>query len=143
MKKPFAAPLASSNVARPSEKILTYFRTRAAAIGAVMLLVALFGGLAAHSAFAAEADATAGQTMPEKEESKVGGSVGMIVLSAAIVMAAALIAAGYAVAKVGSAALGAASERPELMVRALVFVALAEGIAVWGLIVAVMLIGKM
>jgi len=52
------------------------------------------------------------------------------------------LAAGYAVATVGSAAMGAASERPEIMVRALVFVALAEGIAVWGLIVAVMLIGK-
>ena len=145
MKKPFAAPLASSNAARPSEKTLIYFRTRAAVIGAVLLLVALFGGLAAHSAFAAAPVApgpVAGQTMAQKEESKAG-SVGMIVLSAAIVMAAALLAAGYAVAKVGSAALGAASERPELMVRALVFVALAEGIAVWGLIVAVMLIGKM
>ena len=39
----------------------------------------------------------------------------------------------------GAAALGAASERPELLMRSLIFVALAEGIAVLGLIMGIML----
>lgn len=42
----------------------------------------------------------------------------------------------------GSAALAAMSERPELFGRAMVIVGLAEGIAIYGLIVAVMLMGR-
>ena len=63
----------------------------------------------------------------------------VVVISMAFVVAAGSIAAAYAVAKVGSAALGAVTERPEMMGRSLVYVALAEGIAIWGLLVAVLL----
>ncbi len=49
------------------------------------------------------------------------------------------LGAGYAVGKVGSAALGAASEKPELLARSLLFVALAEGIAIYGLLIAILL----
>ena len=49
------------------------------------------------------------------------------------------LGAGYAVGKVGAAALGAASEKPELLTRGLLFVALAEGIAIYGLLIAVLL----
>ena len=52
------------------------------------------------------------------------------------------LGAALAVAYTGSAALAAVSERPELFGRALVVVGLAEGIAIYGLIVAVILIGK-
>jgi len=61
----------------------------------------------------------------------------------AISVGASCLAAGYAVGKVGAAALGAAAEHPELMGRALIFVGLAEGIAIYGLIIAVMLIRKL
>ncbi len=62
-------------------------------------------------------------------------------LSIAIAAAIGLpcLAAGYAVGRVGAAALGAASEKPELLTRSLLFVALAEGIAIYGLLVAVLL----
>ena len=62
-------------------------------------------------------------------------------LSIAIAVAIGLpcLAAGYAVGRVGAAALGAASEKPELLTRSLLFVALAEGIAIYGLLVAVLL----
>ncbi|MFO7821500.1 MAG: ATP synthase subunit C [Lentisphaeria bacterium] len=52
------------------------------------------------------------------------------------------ISAGYAVAKVGAAALGAASEKPEILGRALIFVGLAEGIAIYGLIVGLIMLNK-
>ena len=42
----------------------------------------------------------------------------------------------------GAAALAAMSERPEMFGRAMVVVGLAEGIAIYGLIVAIILIGK-
>jgi V/A-type H+-transporting ATPase subunit K len=47
------------------------------------------------------------------------------------------------VGKIGSAAIGAAAEKPELLVRSLLFVALAEGLAILGFVVAMMLVAKM
>lgn len=52
------------------------------------------------------------------------------------------IAAGYAVGMVGSAAVGALAEKPELLGRLLILVGLAEGIAIYGLIVAVMILNR-
>jgi V/A-type H+-transporting ATPase subunit K len=45
------------------------------------------------------------------------------------------------VARVGAAALGASSERPELLTRSIVLVALGEGIAVFGFVVAIVMMG--
>lgn len=63
-------------------------------------------------------------------------------LSAALVMGLACISAAYAVGKVGAAALGAAAEKPELLGKAIVFVGLGEGIAIFGLIISLMIINK-
>ena len=63
-------------------------------------------------------------------------------LGAAIAVAGSSIGAGVAVAYTGAAALAAISERPEVFGRAMVIVGLAEGIAVYGLIVSVILIGQ-
>ncbi len=53
------------------------------------------------------------------------------------------IAAGIAVAGVGAAAVGAIAEKPELFGRTLVLVGLAEGIAIYGLIIAVMILNRL
>ncbi|MVU78462.1 H+transporting two-sector ATPase C subunit [Nocardia sp. ET3-3] len=73
-----------------------------------------------------------------------GGSGGnwAALLGAAIAVGASSLAAAIAVAYTGAAALAALSERPELFGRAMVIVGLAEGIAIYGLVVAVLLIGK-
>jgi V/A-type H+-transporting ATPase subunit K len=63
-------------------------------------------------------------------------------IAAGIAVAGATIGAGIAVAYTGAAALAAMSERPELFGRAMVIVGLAEGIAIYGLIIGVILIGK-
>jgi V/A-type H+/Na+-transporting ATPase subunit K len=63
-------------------------------------------------------------------------------LGAAIAVAGSSIGAAFAVAYTGAAALAAMSERPEVFGRAMVVVGLAEGIAIYGLVVAVILIGK-
>jgi V/A-type H+-transporting ATPase subunit K len=70
------------------------------------------------------------------------GSGSAALIGAAIAVAGATIGAGVAVAYTGAAALAALSERPELFGRAMVIVGLAEGIAIYGLVVAVILIGK-
>jgi V/A-type H+-transporting ATPase subunit K len=46
------------------------------------------------------------------------------------------------VAGVGSAAVGALAEKPELLGRVLIFVGLAEGIAIYGLIVAILILAR-
>ncbi|HQJ94080.1 MAG TPA: ATP synthase subunit C, partial [Syntrophorhabdaceae bacterium] len=53
-----------------------------------------------------------------------------------------ILGAGYAVGRIGSAALGAAAEKPELLTRSILFVALAEGLAVLGFAIAMMLMQK-
>lgn len=63
-------------------------------------------------------------------------------LGAAIAVGASTIGAAIAVAYTGSAALAAIAERPEIFGRAMVFVGLAEGIAIYGLVIAIILIGK-
>ncbi len=62
-------------------------------------------------------------------------------MAAAIVTGLSAIGAAYAVAVVGGAAMGAVAEKPETAGRALVFVGLAEGIAIYGLIIAIMILG--
>lgn len=63
--------------------------------------------------------------------------------AAAFAIGMSVIGAGYAVGRIGSAALGAAAEKPELLTRSILFVALAEGLAVLGFAIAMMLVQKM
>ena len=63
-------------------------------------------------------------------------------LAAAIAVGVGSLGAGAAVGYVGAAAMGAIGEKPELAGRALIFVGLAEGIAIYGLIIAIMILGK-
>ncbi len=73
----------------------------------------------------------------------VGIERGLIALGAGLAIGLGCAAAGYAVGHVGAAAVGALAEKPELTGRVIVFVGLAEGISIMGLIVAVLLWLKM
>jgi V/A-type H+-transporting ATPase subunit K len=53
------------------------------------------------------------------------------------------LAAGYAVGAVGGAAVGAIAEKPELFGRVLIFVGLAEGIAIYGLIISILILNRL
>jgi V/A-type H+/Na+-transporting ATPase subunit K len=95
--------------------------------GLTVLVQALTAGPAvAETAMAAGADGEGGNWAP--------------LLGAAIAVAGSSIGAAIAVAYTGAAALAALSERPELFGRAMVIVGLAEGIAIYGLVIAVILI---
>ncbi|MBZ4645709.1 MAG: V/A-type H+/Na+-transporting ATPase subunit [Clostridiales bacterium] len=67
---------------------------------------------------------------------------GLAYLAAALVTGMATIGAGIAVAAASSAALGAISEDPKIMGKALIFVALAEGIALYGLLVTFSILNR-
>jgi V/A-type H+-transporting ATPase subunit K len=63
-------------------------------------------------------------------------------IAAALAAGLSALAAGYAVAQVGTAAVGALAEKPELLGRVLILVGLAEGIAIYGLIVAILIFNR-
>lgn len=109
---------------------------------ALVLAVACMLGLGLSAALAASADkgAEAGGTVAVQRTP--AETIGLAI-SVAATTSFACIAAAYAVGKVGAAALGAASERPEILGRALLFVGLAEGIAIYGLIIAILLLRMM
>lgn len=71
------------------------------------------------------------------------GAAGMGYMAAALATGLAAIGAGIAVSSAASAAIGAISENPEVMGKALIFVALAEGIALYGLLISFTIIGKL
>ncbi len=73
-----------------------------------------------------------------QQESSGDRTMGFI--AAAIVCSISVVAAGVAVAVVGSAAMGAVSEKPELVGRALLFVGLAEGLGIYGLLMGILIV---
>jgi V/A-type H+-transporting ATPase subunit K len=72
-----------------------------------------------------------------------GDALGWGLMAAAVSTGLAAAGAGYAVGMVGTAAVGALAEKPELLGRLLILVGLAEGIAIYGLIVAVLILNRL
>jgi len=98
----------------------------------------------ACAVFLASAAARAAETAAEMQPADASSDYVKIGLAAAAAFAIAIgiWGAAFAVARIGSAAMGAAAEKPELLNRSLLFVALAEGLAVLGFVIAIMLVQK-
>jgi len=80
----------------------------------------------------------------EAEAAGTGSGLDRVLIAMAAVIAVGIscITSSYALSRIGTAAMGAMSEKPELGGRAIVFLGMAEGIAIYGLIVAIMLINR-
>ena len=76
----------------------------------------------------------------QQPTSQLGLGLGLI--AAAIAFGLGALGAGIAIGNVGSAAMGAIAEKPELAAQALIFIALGEGLVVFGFVTALMIIGK-
>ncbi|KNZ41040.1 ATP synthase subunit C [Acetobacterium bakii] len=68
---------------------------------------------------------------------------GLGYIAAALSTGLACAGAGYAVGVVGSAALGAVSEDQKILGKTLIYVGLAEGVAIYGLIISILIIGSL
>lgn len=68
-------------------------------------------------------------------------SSGWAYIGAALSTGLACLGCGIAVSNVGSAALGAVSENEEMLGKTLIYVGLAEGIAIYGLVISIMILG--
>lgn len=61
-------------------------------------------------------------------------------LAAGLAIGLAGIGAGVGIGLSGAAAIGAITEKPEVLGKALIFVALAEAVAIYGLVIAIMIL---
>lgn len=104
--------------------------TNAAAFFGIMLVAC--GFMFSGNAQAAETAQAAG-----------GLSTGMGYLAAALVTGLSCIGGGIAVASAASAALGAISEDSSILGKSLIFVGLAEGVCLYGLIISFMILGQL
>ena len=93
--------------------------------------------------FAAPTASAAAEEAAETAASSGGISTGLGYLSAALSVGISGVAGGYAVATSSSAALGALSEDSSVFGKALTFVGLAEGVCLYGFIIAMMIVGKL
>ena len=78
--------------------------------------------------------------MAQKGEVSIG--FGLALIGVAIPTAGASLAAAIALGPVGSAALAVLAEKSEIFGRTLVYLGLAEGIAIYGLVVSILMLGK-
>ena len=99
--------------------------------------LSVFAPLAALAVILVIPEAVFGAT-----EAAASDSAGLGYIAAALSTGLATIATGIAVGSVGSSALGAVSEEPGMLGRSLIFVGLAEGIAIYGLIISIMILGR-
>ncbi|HVP01025.1 MAG TPA: ATP synthase subunit C [Solirubrobacteraceae bacterium] len=99
-------------------------------------------GLVALGALAVTLLAALGVAEPAHAAAATTASSGDAFIAAGIAIAGSTLGAAIAVAYTGAAALATISEKPELFGRAMVVVGLAEGIAIYGLVIAIVLIGK-
>lgn len=74
---------------------------------------------------------------------RAGVDASWVFIGAAAATGASSLGAGFAVARVGTAAVGALAEKPELFGRLLIFIGLAEGIAIYGLIVSILMLNRL
>lgn len=80
----------------------------------------------------------------EPEPSAAGAvGLGWGLMAVAISTGLSAVGAGYAVGAVGSAAVGALAEKPEMLGRLLIFIGLAEGIVIYGLIISILILDRL
>lgn len=117
---------------------------RAKKLGVVInlaLCTLLCVGMFTLSAAAAEEDVPApAETEAVSSGASIGSGLGM--LGAALVTGLSCIGAGIAVSSSASAAIGAISENPSSFGKALIFVALAEGVALYGMLISLQILDK-
>ena len=101
----------------------------------VVLAGAVWWGTAA---MAAETQPAAAPT----DQASVYRMVGLGI-AAAISVGLSVLGAGHAVGRIGSAAVGMIAEKPEMLPKAILFVALGEGLAILGFAFAMLLLQKM
>ena len=131
---------------KKGKKTKTAFKSQVIAFAAVAVLTFAIPFVASATT-AAQDEATPATTAAAAEETAASTqdnnfSNGMGLLAAGFVTAISGIGGGIAVAAAAPAAIGATSEDPKVFGKALIFVALGEGIALYGLLISILILNK-
>ena len=110
-------------------------------ISVFSLCVLIFAVSAANAVSAAYEQATAAEESAVSAGMSTGWGLGM--LAAALATGLSGIGGGIAVASSAASAIGAISENPRVFGQSLIFVALAEGVALYGLIISLQILAKL
>lgn len=104
-------------------------------------VISFFGLMLIAAALMLSGEVTA---VAETAEAAADGGLatGLAYISAAAVTGMSCLGGGFAVANAASAALGALSEDSSILGKSLIFVGLAEGVCLYGLIISFMILGK-
>ena len=102
-----------------------------------------FGTLIVSSVLMFSGNAFAAETAETAAVAASSTATGLGYIAAALSIGMSCIGGGIAVASAASAALGAISEDSSILGKSLIFVGLAEGVCLYGLIIAFMIIGKL
>lgn len=105
----------------------------------IIVLIGILVSLCSINVYAANENEVNDNQVVEEETSNNKG-VGLI--AAALATGLACIGSGIAVAMVASSAVGAISENPNLLGKTIIFAGLAEGIAIYGLIISIMILNQ-
>lgn len=104
-------------------------------------VLAFVGGLVVLLLFAMQGVMAAPEAAEGAKEISLG--LGLAIIGAGIPTAIATIGAGLAVGPIGTAALAVVAEKPDTFGRSLIYIGLAEGIAIYGLVVTILLLDKL
>ena len=104
----------------------------------VTFIVLVMLAIGSVNVFAQDSTTEKGQT----EQQASGAQIGLGLIAAALAFGFGALGAGIAIANVGAAAMGAIAEKPEIATQALIFIALGEGLVVFGFVTALMIIGR-
>ena len=129
---------------KKGKKAKTAFKSQVIAFAAVAVLTFAIPMVASATTAAEEANTTTAAASEEvaADTQDKNFQNGMGLLAAGFVTAISGIGGGIAVAAAAPAAIGATSEDPKVFGKALIFVALGEGIALYGLLISILILNK-
>jgi len=125
-------PVLSGKVDAKNAKFRVWTQVSLFAAAFLGVLIFQVNGLVAHAAAETAVTSITGTN-----------AQGMGFIAAAISTSASCLGAGFAVAAAAPAAIGAISENSDNFGKAMIFVALAEGVAIYGLLISILIINKL
>ena len=114
-------------------------------VAVLLFAVCIMGPVVANAAQPEEAQtvvSTADEAVEYTPATTYDPTKGLGMIGAALVTGMSGIGGGIAVAAAAPAAIGATSEDPKAFGKAIIFVALGESIALYGLVISIMILGK-
>jgi V/A-type H+-transporting ATPase subunit K len=117
-------------------------RARRLFMPTLVINIAVFFGAQLAAAILGVSDAMAAAEGAAGVPVEISIGMGLAFIGIALPTAFSTIAAGIAVGPIGAASLAAVSEKPEMFGRTLVYLGLAEGIAIYGLVLSILLLNR-